>query len=72
MRKMRLKSKVPMNIDFFNTNTSKLFKNLKKKMLERQIKTLKHLNIQNKYKISTCKTTKYLCFLSKGYVTINI
>ena len=63
MRKMRLKSKVPMNIVFFNTNISKLFKNLKKKMLERQIKSLKHLNIQDKYKIFTCKTTKYSMFL---------
>ena len=60
---MRLKSKVPVNIVFVNTNTSKLFKNLKKKMVERQIKSLKHLNIQNKYKIFTFKTTKYSLFL---------
>ena len=63
MRKMRLKSKVPMTIVLFNINTGKIFKILKKKRLERQIKSLKYLNIQNKYKIFTCKTTKYFMFL---------
>ena len=54
-----------MNINTMpiNTNTSKLFKKLEKKMLERQIKCLKHLNIQNKFKIFTCKTAKYSMFL---------
>ena len=62
---MRLKFEVPMNINTMpiNTNTSKLFKKLEKKMLERQIKCLKHLNIQNKFKIFTCKTAKYSMFL---------
>ena len=63
---MRLNSKVPMNIVFFKkqilANYLK-FEKKKKKRGQKQIKSLKHLNIQNKYKMFTCKTTKYSMFL---------